>query len=224
MDGFGTDGKETCRYKIDMSCLQNYPRLQFIGAGISGKVFASENFIVKLMPLYDSVDKRFCDTTSHANYEVEVKNSKLVSKLNLGPQFVEAFICKGHAIQKDKTQPIQIGVIAQVKWDMNLLSYATKFPDVFKQDEPEIRAKIFSLIKKYVKARITHTDLHLANIVVNVSKQNHIYDLTFIDFESLVVDDADPKHERESWMVSTIKDELEHVFDFGNDSDSDSDS
>lgn len=60
--------------------------------------------------------------------------------------------------------------------------------------------------------------------MVNVDKQNHIYDLTFIDFESLVVDDADPKHERESWMVSTIKDELKHVFDFGNGSDSDSDS
>jgi len=170
-------------YCLDTECLRGHSLESPIGTGSNGSVFSTrlpntkEHAALKIIPLNTLIateDCRLSEPKSHqdcsyvttAAFDEEVKLSKEMSRLGLGPHFYDAWMCEGwnprDSSWGDIDPLIDYGIILMERLTGETLQH------IFENAgwSADLQRALESLYDRWTRAGWWHRDLHASNILV----------------------------------------------------------
>lgn len=194
-------------YTYAPGCFGPYKLLQWIGEGQSGTVYAAvpsrgageegavgADLAIKLVPLDvpiptddcvldDPSTFRDCLTVSQDDFWKEVKMSREMGALGVGPAVLAAGICR--QVETPHQGLIDVGYMVQPKWDQSLESYVDQFPQKFLENRRRLYQRLARRAAALDSIGLTHVDMHGNNVMVNLDADQNVEDAIFIDFEDV---------------------------------------
>lgn len=199
------DNNLTCQYQLAHGKIDRYVIDKIIDEGAFGSVYRVHTYVskelkyyaAKFVPLYTKPNI-LCSSMSLKRFEDEVKYTIEMSKLGLSPKFIESFVIDSKLVNDIKEVPekyhsliqrggyyIKIGVIISELWDMALYMYKYKYPIKYSENKDLIEKLFTKMVDKYLDNKMVHHDMHSANIMLKLDKDNNVLDMISIDFANV---------------------------------------
>lgn len=205
------------RYACEDDCLKGYSLGKHLGSGESGSVYmtrgeSGEHYAMKIVPLGIPINSdnrckprkgestisrrredrsgrmRSCRVEKIEDFKRELMNTKKLSRVGVGPKFIEGWIVEGgfnsleqHAPARQNRFPV--GVMILEKWDCTLSSFVRKNGVMSDDDYFTLEERLRRDIKAMDNIRWYQFDMVKGNVMVRLDASGrHITDATFSDF------------------------------------------
>lgn len=172
-------------------CYSGWPIHEVLGQGGMGSVFITCNrhkdcnYVLKLVPLNVVVELNLwfgnVKQTERAFRKEWCLAKKLASE-DIAPKYVDGGVVSGYRYGL-LSSAVDIGWIVTEKWDIDLLRYKARYPDLFATHRGFILDQVVTKICKLISLDISLPDIESRNIVLNLDKSTRAPKaLAFIDF------------------------------------------
>ena len=147
------------------TCMEGYELRNFLAQGSYGSVYQACkpqdncNYVIKFQHLIN-------DRDDEETFEQEVKMSKAMSSIGVGPKLIGAYACEENGT----------GMIVSEKWDGQLQD------DDLLNLTPEMVSKLENEINNIHGAGYVHADIKAQNVLVRRNEQGKVIDMTLTDF------------------------------------------
>ncbi len=172
--------------------------------------------IIDLSPVPYPYDKRPAEIQVNeyiTKFNIEVEINRRLSKVNVSPKLIDAFICI-HAIISTTGKKANLGLIVSERWDMDLIFYLNS-------EQKPLPEHIINLLEDKIRIMhengIRHDDLHKGNIVLKVNRTVlstgreilEPLDIAIIDFGSSKIIGSPVRYRSEFSIIEELRNRLE---------------
>jgi hypothetical protein len=166
---------------------------QVLGSGRFGVVLSGklknetsyDSVALKIIPLDTFIPNEDCGLTSdpecrlytRKNFDIEVKQSKLLSDYGITPRFIFSDVVdlatfSGPDVKDSLQAPEKIGVILMEEFGQSLKYWIQNDLDLFLSREKQIKRKVFEKAKQIYDLDYFNMDMHFGNILYDSDKND----------------------------------------------------